>query len=164
MFLSLAFFSISSSNAQILPNPGNTKNKIYFWHDANGNRTKKQINTIDCQMFEWPPNEPEPVLGPSRSLTDTTKISFNSENYGIVLFPNPASDLVNITINTNLTLEGASIFVFDLKGTKVFTKENIKNESAESISIANLPIGIYLIKLRLNNHQEIVWKVEKMNF
>ena len=154
--LIISLFCITNLFSQGTPTPSNLKQNIYFWYDKNGNRTKSQISIIDCQMFEWPLNEPEPIIGPGKRTIDTVIHSILSENIGVKFFPNPTQDIVNISINTNIDMEQGVLTVMDINGKILFVKENVKNKTGEYFSMMNFAKGIYFVRLKLNDSKVIV--------
>ena len=72
------------------------------------------------------------------------------------IYPNPASDFVNIQILQDKNVENVIIKVTDINGQIIFNKEH--NSSIEQIDVSNYQKGIYFIKIV---GQDII-KVEKM--
>ena len=79
---------------------------------------------------------------------------FNSTNVSI--YPNPASDSLNIKSSNNTIIKSVSIF--DLKGSTVLTKDNL-NISESLISINSLQTGIYMVKVTSENGSSIIKKL-----
>jgi hypothetical protein len=84
----------------------------------------------------------------------TAKVSFNNLTTGIenkvnnsapdfFLFPNPASDLLNVTINNNTDKTYYSIC--NLIGSKV--AEGVFAGGSSPIDVSNYPDGMYVLKL-----------------
>jgi endonuclease I len=79
----------------------------------------------------------------SRSLsTEKVKTEIAPESDGISLYPNPSKG--DFTIHYNNSNKPYAIEIFSLVGQSILKKENI-NQS--SVSITNIPKGIYLIKI-----------------
>lgn len=83
------------------------------------------------------------ILGNS-SLTNLDK-----NNFEVKIFPNPASDFVNLTFNSNLEKEiNISISTLDGKLIKAFSKEEINlNNNNLKIPLNQIDNGTYLIQL-----------------
>ncbi len=64
----------------------------------------------------------------------------------IVLYPNPASDQLNIQTNNNQTIEAVQIF--DLTGKMVSNQQNIQ---ANAIGISELTPGAYIVSVKFAN-------------
>lgn len=115
IFLFLTLLCNDVSFAQGVPTQTNQKKMIYFWYDKNGNRIRRQVNTIDCQAMEIPPNEGL-ITYNGKKGNDTIITPIDPDGLGLKLFPNPTVNTINITINTKFSLEGSSILVYDLNG------------------------------------------------
>ena len=76
-------------------------------------------------------------------------IIVNNENEGVALFPNPASDFVNIEASQKMTIE-----ILDLNGRVIDVIEHTNEKTL--VHIGNLPSGIYFIKA--NGDSTIVLK------
>lgn len=75
----------------------------------------------------------------------------NSMDNQLLLYPNPAKDLVTIT---NLPYGETRILVFDITGKVIVSK--LTNAETTSINTANFSNGVYL--MRLNNNGDIIHK------
>jgi len=74
------------------------------------------------------------------NITLSTGLESDINNSGIQLFPNPTSDNLQVT-----GLGGSAIFkLIDISGKEIIIKQVTNNES---VSISNLPKGLYLVKL-----------------
>ena len=71
----------------------------------------------------------------------------------ISVYPNPAKDVVNITFANNA--ECQSIAIYSLDGRLLISQ----NDSFETINIANLTPGLYLIKVRMSDGNEFTEKI-----
>jgi hypothetical protein len=73
-------------------------------------------------------------------------------NYQVSFYPSPAKDILNINLG-NLTDNHYTFSMIDLQG-KVVLNQQVENASLiESISIGNLPKGMYLGILETANHR-----------
>lgn len=94
-----------------------------------------------------------PVFG--RIPENLSADSYQTDNYNISVFPNPANGILNIS-----GIETANIEIYNISGQLVFSQQNINNNS--SINIENLQTGIYILRVKEKNNiytQKIV--VEK---
>ncbi len=80
------------------------------------------------------------------SIEELSKNSFS-------LFPNPAGDLIYIETDKNLA-EPVYVQIFDLKGAAKSTKVSL--EEKRSLSIQNLPKGMYLLKVEQESKVEFL--------
>lgn len=94
----------------------------------------------------------------------TLKVSENDANVTELpsingsAYPNPASDKVNIALNTT---GKAIITVSDISGKVVLTTNNEFNGSEMAISIANFENGLYIFNVRMENGQTAQFNVVK---
>jgi hypothetical protein len=64
----------------------------------------------------------------------------------ISLYPNPASDIINISNNSNVELEG--ITVYDMNG-RIVIQHNVTNNSRhQTINVSELSSGIYMAQVK----------------
>ncbi len=89
------------------------------------------------------------VWGPASGINNI------ENNISVSVYPNPASTIVNISINSNIN-KPYELSLFKSDGTNIFTKtENNKNEA---IDFSGLPAGVYFVKLK----SAIFSKIEKI--
>lgn len=81
---------------------------------------------------------------------ETSSIS-NIKNNAISIFPNPANDKINITINDKKLI--SEIEIIDIFGRTINKIKNLKNQSV--IDISNLTKGVYFIKTKENSFKFI---------
>lgn len=105
--------------------------KLEFAYDDAGNRTSRQILTINCQARKE-----------NMAFVDTAK-TILTEQKSIILFPNPVKELLNVHFKGDWNLENAQLQVFDNAGKLIFKDPNPKREL--QIQFENLPIGAYII-------------------
>lgn len=63
------------------------------------------------------------------------------------LFPNPATDFVNISVDDNLNNGILDVVVYDLQG-KQWLQENTAGQNELKLSVAELPAGTYLVMVK----------------
>ncbi len=83
---------------------------------------------------------------------------FDTENFTnteVAIIPNPASDILRISINNSLITK---ITILDLKGSVVMTESNLST-SEKFIPIHSLNSGIYIVKINSDNGQSIIKKI-----
>ncbi len=80
----------------------------------------------------------------------------SSNNSNISVWPNPAKDNVNISLNATNDTE---LFIYDLVGKLVMYKKDLQNEN--SISIRNLNQGLYFYNIVENNRSIKTGKIIK---
>ncbi|WP_121049109.1 T9SS type A sorting domain-containing protein [Lacinutrix venerupis] len=129
-----ADYKPTTSSSYVLDNGENTfyNTALFGDLDLSGN-TRIFNSTIDLGAYEYD----------STLSVDAVSLSTNS----IKLYPNPATDVVNI--KTNQTIENVS--VFNVNGQKVL---EIANQS--QINISNLPTGMYFLNINTNQSNQTI--------
>ncbi len=84
------------------------------------------------------------------SSTEITEVS------QLHIFPNPVSDVVQITHN-DLNIE--KVDIFNSLGQLVFSKNNINNRNTD-INVTNLPSGTYVVNVQLNENQSVIETIQ----
>jgi N-acetylmuramoyl-L-alanine amidase len=74
----------------------------------------------------------------------------------ITIYPNPSSDLINISSNYNLDIN--KLYVYDLNGRLLKTKEG---NDLNKLNISELTNGIYLLKIVNNENKQAVFRIVK---
>jgi hypothetical protein len=71
------------------------------------------------------------------------------------IYPNPASDYIYLTFNSDIDYKSASFQIIDLNG-KILKEKNIKPMAtiSELIDIADMQTGFYIIILKLDNSRQ----------
>ena len=88
------------------------------------------------------------------NLHDNNSLSsqnFNQNNLEVSLYPNPASNILNIEMDTQIK----NVEIFNLQGQKVLTSNN------KQINIENLASGVYLVNITDVNFGKISKKLIK---
>ena len=81
--------------------------------------------------------------------------SFNLD--AIKIYPNPTSDIINIDVQENQTLQ--SLMVYDMLGNKIIHKNEF--EAHNQLNLGNLAAGIYLLEIKDANDQQLIQKIIK---
>jgi hypothetical protein len=81
------------------------------------------------------------------NLLFNEKVIINNLKGGLSIFPNPASNQVNITIRESIT--NAEIIIYDLLGKKVYS-EKPKSNFKTTINTSQLQSGMYNVILKSN--------------
>ncbi len=95
---------------------------------------------------------------------DTVVVDFNiginpftTNNFQYTIYPNPATD--ELTIQPNLSFNNCKIEITNTIGVKISSQE-IKSPTTQ-LNIKSLPIGIYFIKLKMQNGETQIKKFVK---
>lgn len=75
----------------------------------------------------------------------------------IRIYPNPTSDILNIELLNNQTIQ--SLVIYDLLGNKIVAKNYLQTPT--QINISNLASGIFLLELTDTNNQKLIHKIVK---
>ncbi|MCD2260985.1 T9SS type A sorting domain-containing protein, partial [Psychroserpens luteolus] len=93
-------------------------------------------------------------------LTGTDCESLSVDDFSLSntlnVFPNPAIDVINISNNSNESIN-ASVEMYDLRGRKVYQNTSDLNNALQ-INISNFESGMYLINITDTNSKAIVTK------
>ncbi len=111
-------------------------------HSISGDLDPASINDIVYMGIDTVLNEP------------FSSIKENSLNYEVNLYPNPASDLVNVRIaSKNAKDENLSVSIVDAIGRTVYSAQERFNGSTAlySMNVSNLENGVYFIRIQSNS-------------
>ena len=68
------------------------------------------------------------------------------------LYPNPATNVVNITNSENMLVQ--QIAVYDTAG-KLIKTENYNNQTEIQLNVENLASGTYMLHIKTNEEQQL---------
>lgn len=74
------------------------------------------------------------------------------------VYPNPATDIVNINLKSNYKNNKVSVTIFDILGRQILIRE--LTDLTEQINITNIPSGNYILKIISNSESE-TFKISK---
>jgi len=86
----------------------------------------------------------------------------NTENINVTIFPNPATDLINLKLVAEYS-ENLSFEIFDITGREILKNNLEKGITQKEIDFSSKPAGIYILKI----HNEVgtfnkTVKIEKL--
>jgi hypothetical protein len=81
-------------------------------------------------------------------ITQTTGIKNPEENTGIMIYPNPAKDKINLSFGS-MHYTTAFVIISDMSG-KLISSDTFHNLSTASIDLASGPKGVYFINLNID--------------
>ena len=95
---------------------------------------------------------------PCDTLIDgSTGISINSINkYNVEVFPNPATQDMQISLSENLLLNNLTIEIFDIQGRNVKQYQNLGSYQLTLYRTDFKTAGIYFVKVKNNNYSETI--------
>ena len=76
-----------------------------------------------------------------------TSFDFENEQNTLLLYPNPASDSFQMNLK-----EPSSIAIYDSRGKQLFLKTDYQGEK---ITVAQFPIGFYIVSISANGYKEV---------
>lgn len=134
----------------------NQTNATYQWLNCNNNYTPiSGENNID---FTATTNGSYAVEITQNDCIDTTvcvtieNISINEfNNISLVIYPNPSSDMFNITFDKDI--EQAEIRITNILGQTIF-KNHINQTTNTKINLKNQPSGLYILSIITKNQQK----------
>ena len=85
----------------------------------------------------------------------TTDVSNENEN-NFTIYPNPASEKINIQLNS----ENTKISIYNSMGQKILNQTT--NQKNAEIPLLNLPEGVYTVEV-INGSKSVVKKMIKIN-
>ncbi|SRX54858.1 hypothetical protein AEQU1_01876 [Aequorivita sp. CIP111184] len=72
-------------------------------------------------------------------------VNQNSLDAGIALYPNPASNVVNLVNKTNISLE--KMMIYDING-KLVNQTNLRTMQGEkAVDVSSLAAGVYVVQI-----------------
>lgn len=108
--------------------------------------------TIGVTAIDWKGNESELKTSSAFTLNPdgTTVSALENPNEDIIkLYPNPAFDKIQISLNSNFPESNSSYSIADLTG-KIVQSGKI-NGAKTSVDISDLPTGLYIMNLQTGN-------------
>jgi len=74
-------------------------------------------------------------------------MSYNADNTEMLIYPNPAKDLVNVKVNQEIP-EGSVLTMFSITGQQVWTKNVDAHVTSLMFSVSTMQTGMYFLKLQ----------------
>jgi IgA Peptidase M64/Secretion system C-terminal sorting domain len=118
------------------------------------NSSLKGATYYRIQQFD---TDKKSTFSPIRTLEKSDKFYYN-------ISPNPASDVINISGNTDYSTE-IKIEMYNVVGTKVYdyALKNVGNAYQHEFSVRDLPNGAYIVVLNLPNGYSIKEQILKVD-
>lgn len=122
-------------------------------------------HTHNNQLFsiDYPSNvnsiafDPEKWIVSNDNTIDILSSSEDDAQNNINVFPNPSSDILNVSVENQLITQ---FIIFNSLG-KQITSQKIHQTESYQIPVTNLNNGIYFLQLQLNNKEFIIKKFIK---
>ena len=102
---------------------------------------------MDSMPHQWGKDRFVLILN-AVSTTTGIDIESNITNTKMLVYPNPASDVLNISIN-NTSFKNSIISIFNISGNEVLN--SIMNGASTQLNIESLSNGVYFVKVKNEN-------------
>jgi type IX secretion system substrate protein len=96
------------------------------------------------------------------SAIELIRLSKQNSQSGILVYPNPAQSELRITIPDSWQGKSVSYHIYDVHGSLIKQKQSSNAGQTELLNIAELPVGIYIVKA-VNGNQSSVQRIVKLN-
>lgn len=83
-----------------------------------------------------------------------TAVEYSPADPSFVLYPNPASEKLNLVVNTE-NINSLKITIINIEGKNLFYENFITTENSftKEFDVSDLPKGLYLLKVEKDNHE-----------
>lgn len=132
----------------LLPVVSSAQGRIEYSYDASGNRVKREIVMP----------VPKAIAKQQNFSPEDQSFSDMLHNHSIKIYPNPTEGALKICISGLKGTDKCSLEVYTFQGSQIL-RENVKTDNID-INISNQPIGIYLLRITINNNST-TWKIIK---
>jgi len=141
-----------------------------YEYDAAGNRTVCTVITLPPQTPPVPPDStetPNPIPETSNLLPQTPDLTPLTPEYfvetiantEIKIFPNPTTEKIMLEFSESVGFENfRTLRLYSLSGQLL--QEQTVHSATTTISLAGMPAGVYILKVRINETTED-WKIIK---
>lgn len=133
---------------------------LALWLEADPNLTQQQVKQIFATTSKQ--NASERIAYPNNTwgqgildsyagivdLMKTVDVPETEVEKSILVYPNPVIDNCNIQVSANNKV--LRVELSDISGRRVFARNFSGNNNSESVSLASLPRGIYVINIQTN--------------
>ena len=87
-------------------------------------------------------------VGPTVSVPEPD----NKAAGNLLIYPDPASDFLNICVDACMVEHVITISVHDITGKTVYLSRTSLDSSGIQLPVSDLPAGLYIVKLAFPNH------------
>lgn len=129
-------------------------NDVYLFDNYTNTEVVLNKNTVNTYSFSVDHSIVESADSNRFDIRfDTTTFSNDEfELSGISVYPNPASDIININLGENSN-ELEQIVLYDLNGRLLFASKLNNNDIEQHIDVSNLNSGVYLLEVKTQTTQ-----------
>lgn len=132
----------------LLPLVSSAQGAIGYSYDAAGNRVKREIVMPVPKAM----SKQQAFAVDGQPFTDMLR------SHTVKIYPNPTEGALQVRISGLTVTEKCSLGVYTAQGARILT-EDVKTDHVD-IDISNRPVGIYLLRITINN-QSTTWKIIK---
>ena len=90
------------------------------------------------------------MLNGKRTKVEVRQNAISTESFDVKLFPNPASEQVNVRVS-----EDAKLTITDLTGKEIVGSQDLKANTTKYVDVNELSSGVYLFKVVGNNAERV---------
>ena len=117
---------------------------------GNSNTVLQYRFTDDLPLQHWNYYKIEQVdVNSEKNYSNTVAIRFDKEGNLVILYPNPATSLLNVEYNSNST-GNISLRIYDSKGALVQAQNMVvaRGRNVKSLNISQLSQGVYMLRYK----------------
>lgn len=110
--------------------------KLSFSYDASGNQSERRWVCVNCR-----PAQEISIISPGKSaaIDDTANLK------SLKVFPNPATEQVNLVWQLPGEVYVQEIVIYDISGKKIYSGKHTPNKKDAQIALHGYPSGTYLL-------------------
>ena len=117
-------------------------NKLAFTGNSFVYGSELWMGSVNCRSIKDDDNSVLNMLKSTEEVDGSTAI-----------FPNPSNNLLNVRVSSSVESR-VTITVIDVNGATLFTKTLGSGDTTTQINVANLPPGVYFVKIISSNSSE----------
>ena len=118
-----------------------------------------QTGTVPSEVIPGSILSPRTALGLKNALINNEP-SFPNNESTFIVYPNPANDILTVSVSENLLKKDATLSLISINGRVIFKQRKMQN-SLETIDLTNVASGLYIIliettDLKLNKKISVI--------
>lgn len=118
--------------------------KLSFSYDASGNQIERRWVCINCRPAQ------ELIIDSTSKLTVTGQ-NIQPIQKSLKVFPNPATEQVNVAWQLPAKVYVKEIVIYDISGKKIYSGTHSPDQKDAQIALQSLPSGSYLLVVLYSN-------------
>ena len=88
-------------------------------------------------------------------VTESTNSVQELDGLNVEIYPNPANDILNIAIESSLSIADLDVTIFSLDGKRWLHQNEKSSLLTRTVDISRLPQGVYLLRVETQHHYEM---------